>query len=67
MTPQEKAEELINFFNKLTPAKLSDYTRIYLPSAKLCALKVCDEVLSNMSADREYAFWSNVKQEIEKY
>jgi hypothetical protein len=66
MTSKEKAEELINYFITLRPAKLSDYTQIYQPSAKLCALKVCEEVLSYMGSDRGTEFWEEVKQEIEK-
>jgi len=59
MTPQEKAEELVYFFRMRT--EFSSIT-----AAKECALKVCDEVLGYMGADRGYEFWTQVKQEIEK-
>ena len=65
ITPKEKAVELVEYFTNTRPPKLSDYSRIYLPTAKLFALKVCDEILSDMGADRGYEFWSNVKNEIE--
>jgi hypothetical protein len=48
------------------PPKMSDYSRLYRPTAILFAKKVCDEVLSDMGADRGYQFWSNVKQYLDK-
>ncbi len=66
MTPKEKAQELIGTFMNIKPTKLSDYTQIYYPSAKECALIVCNELLGYMGADRGYKFWDEVKQEIEK-
>jgi hypothetical protein len=66
MTPQQKAKELIEYFLNPGQIKLSDYSRIYLPTAKQYAKKVCSEVLGDMGADRGYAFWIEVKQEIEK-
>lgn len=66
MTPKEKAKELIDYFCNLKQTKLSDYSIIYLPTAKVCALKVCDEVLGYMGADRGYEFWSEVKQQIQE-
>jgi hypothetical protein len=66
ITPKEKANELVEYFLDLKPIKLSDYSHIYSPTAKRFALKVCDEVLGDMGADRGYDFWTEVKQEIEK-
>jgi len=66
ITPKQKANELVEYFLDLTPIKLSDYSHIYTPTAKRFALKVCDEVLGDMGADRGYEFWIEVKQEIEK-
>ena len=66
MTSKEKAQELIDYFCNLKQTKLSDYSIIYLPTAKVCALKVCDEVLGYMGADRGYEFWSEVKQQIQE-
>lgn len=67
MTPNEKAKELVDYFCNNEPIKMSDYSRIYFPTAKQFAMKVCDEVLGFMGADRGYEFWVSVKQEIEKY
>ena len=63
---KEKAKLLVKTFENLTPPKLSDYSKIYFPTAKQCALIVCDEVLGYMGADRGYEFWTEVKQEIQK-
>jgi len=58
MTPREKASELIvNFQLK---CKSLEYEE-----AKQCALLTCSEILGYMGADRGYAFWTEVKQEIE--
>ena len=65
LTPYGKAEELVRYFQDFTPPKLSDYSKIYSPTAKMFALKVCDEVLGYMGADRGTEFWTDVKQEIE--
>jgi hypothetical protein len=64
MTPKEKAQELVNWFDDYKPTKLSDYSQIYYPTAKQFALKVCDEVLGYIGADRGYEFWTLVKKEI---
>ena len=66
MTPKKKAQELVDWFINLKGIKLSDYSKIELPTAKQCALKVCNEVLGYMGADRGTEFWTQVKQEIEK-
>jgi hypothetical protein len=66
MTPKEKAEELVNKFTGIKPIKLSDYSKIYHPTAKQCALIAVEEILGSMGADRGYAFWTEVKQEIEQ-
>jgi hypothetical protein len=66
ITPTEKAKELVEYFLDPGQTKLSDYSRIYLPTAKKFALKVCDEVLGYMGADRGYEFWTQVRIEIEK-
>jgi len=77
MTPKEKAEELVNKFIGIKPIKLSDYSKIYYPTAKQCALIAVEEIyfgifhyLKNtdelQNADREFAYWEQVKQEIEQ-
>lgn len=65
MTPKEKALELINWFNNYRPIKMSDYSQVYYSTAKEFALKVCNEVLGYMGADRGYEFWLSVKEEIQ--
>ena len=65
-TPEEKGEELVQFFMNVEPPKMSDYSRLYRPTAVLFAKKVCDEVLSDMGADRGYMYWSRVKEYLDK-
>ena len=62
ITPEEKGEELIKFFMTTTSYKLSDFTKIYYPTAVAFGIKVCNEVLGDMGADRGYEFWSAVKE-----
>ena len=64
MTPKEKAEQLVNRYYHLFSVELEN--TIDYREAKQCALIVCNEVLGYMGADRGYAFWTEVKQEIEK-
>lgn len=64
-TAKEKAIELVTYFQDFTPPKLSDYSRIYSPTAKMFAKKVCEEVLGHMGADRGYEFWCSVREEID--
>lgn len=64
MTPKEKATEL---YCKYTDAlNIRDLQTTANPFAKQCALICCNEVLSDMGADRGYTFWTQVKEEIEK-
>jgi hypothetical protein len=73
MTPKEKAEELMAKFMAIKSTKLSDFSVIYSPVAKLCALIAVDEVLFvldeidyNIHTDSGIKFYNKVKQEIEK-
>ena len=63
MTPKEKAEELVNKYYNGDDLL---YETLSFIQAKQCALITVNEVLGDMGADRGYAFWSEVKQEIEK-
>ena len=65
MTPKDKAIELVEKFENLQSNKMSDYSRIEYPTAKLCALLAAVEVLGWMGADRGTEFWQEVKKEIE--
>ena len=73
MTPKEKAIELVNKYMNINKVKLSDYSVIYTPTAKQCALIAVDEVMYSLSVipyGMEYLskidYWQEVKQEIEK-
>ena len=71
MTPQEKAESLIDKIMSSTEhAKPSDYSRIYSPTAKKIALMMVDEILDDYEefpykAQSGKEYWQDVKQEIE--
>ena len=63
MTPKEKAAELINkmFYTQSSMTKWSE--------AKQCALIAVDEVIDEIKQDYtsdRYAYWHEVKAEIEK-
>jgi len=64
MTPQEKAQQLINAYINLSNGWV--YGKENWEHKKQCALICCNEVLGYMGADRGYEFWTKVKQEIEK-
>ena len=64
MTAKEKAVELYSKYEQLG----RDFTRgvSMHEFAKQCALICCDQVLSDMGADRGHSYWMEVKAEIEK-
>lgn len=77
MTPKEKAEQLVDKFMAIKSMKLSDYSLIYYPFAKLCALEAVDEIINCLYDDDLYiqgesnidefiSYYKEVKQEIEK-
>lgn len=67
-TPKEKAIELVDTFMKVDPIKLSDYSKIYYPTAKQCALIAVDEIIkiTRSYAGKDYDYYLEVKQEIIK-
>jgi len=77
MTTKEKAEELVDKYMNIKNVKLSDYSIIYLPTAKQCALIAVDEIINTnpkiiinwaFSGTQEFnniSYWQEVKQEIE--
>jgi len=70
MTPKEKGEELVNKFMNLNleKTKLADYSRIYYPTAKQCALIAVDEIIENgIKWVPEIDWWMQVKKEIELF
>lgn len=59
LSPEEKANELIESFMEKAP-KMDDHSIIYESTAKLHAIKCCNEVLGFMGADRGTAYWMEV-------
>ena len=66
MTPKEKAEQLVESFMNIKQQKLADYSIIYHPTAKQCALITVDEIINELVYDIQFDYWQQVKQEIEK-
>ena len=63
-TPEQKAVELYNKYLDLG----RDFTRgvSMREFAKECALVCCNQVLSDMGADRGHQYWTEVKAELQK-
>jgi hypothetical protein len=67
MTPKEQAEELVNKYMNLNKVKLSDYSVIYTPTAKQCALIAVKFAKENpLNTDGYNKYLQEVEQEIEK-
>jgi hypothetical protein len=72
MTPKEKAIELVDKYMNLNKVKLSDYSLIYTPTAKQCALIAIDEMIKQQQIQFDemiwscVGYWKEVKEEIEK-
>jgi hypothetical protein len=71
MTPQEKAEQLVESFMNIKQQKLADYSIMYHPTAKQCALLAVKEIIKSIPQEpRSYTdtmlYWEEVKQEIGK-
>jgi hypothetical protein len=67
-TPKEKAEELVEMFMNIKQQKLSDYSIIYYPTAKQCALIAVAEIINSTSwqyITNGLDYWNEVKHEIE--
>ena len=64
MKPKEKAIELYSKYEQLG----KDFTRgvSMKEFAKECALICCDQVLSDMGADRGHQYWTEVKEEVNR-
>jgi hypothetical protein len=63
MTPQEKANELVQQYVINIPLPF------HIEDAKICALIAVDEIwnaLESARAFEEYDYWQEVKQEIQK-
>jgi hypothetical protein len=76
MEAKEKAEELVNRYMNLNKVKLSDYSVIYTPTAKQCALIAVEEIIDlgllygnapfGDGGKIFYSYWEEVKKEILK-
>lgn len=60
MTPEEKADNLIYKHKILLCPYILDLNK-RRKIAISCSIVCCNEVLSDMGADRGYEFWSEVK------
>ena len=68
MIPKNKAAELVDEFMNIKNIKLSDYSRIYLPTAKQCAIIAIDQVLKYSKAHGFIGLtdeYEEIKKEIE--
>lgn len=71
---KEKASELVDKYMNIGQVKMSDYSRIYQPTAKVCALIAIDEMLNEYKqnstfaqlewVDYRIAFLEEIKNEI---
>ena len=66
MTPEKRAKKLVDRFMSIKPNKPSDYSILYTPTAKQCALIAVDEMLNVIGYKSDFDYWQEVKQEIEK-
>ncbi len=68
MTPKEKAIDLVDKFNPYALDSTSDKSRGGEVSAKQCASIAVDEILngSRLFYSRDYIYWQEVKQELQK-
>lgn len=67
ITAKEKAKELVDKFLNLKPTKLSDYSKIYLPTAKQCAKIAVEEIIYALDDVNEIDYYVHVLKEIENY
>ena len=80
MTPQEKAQELVDRFDEYVHGYVggsvlsnTQYPDVKLERAKECALIAVDEIIANIEPsvsmdviEARVKFWQEVKEEIEK-
>ena len=65
MTPKEKALELVNKYKSLYNYSSYAYP-ICESTAKECALIAVDEAWALVESSKQFNYWSEVKEEIEK-
>ena len=68
MTPQEKAEKLVDSYRLILIKSDTDAVEEILCTllAKECALVAVDEVFCNNTDELKHDYWIEVKEEIEK-
>jgi hypothetical protein len=54
LNPKEKALELVENFRNVKHTKLSDYSIIYNPTAKVLALLCVDEIIKSRKEDKNF-------------
>jgi hypothetical protein len=72
---KQKAQELVDKYMNIGLVKMSDYSKIYQPTAKVCAIIAIDDMLNEYKqnstfaqlewVDYRIAFLEEVKKEIE--
>lgn len=71
MTAKKYAQELVNLYMDIKNQKLSDYSKIYLPTAKECAriavgVALSEHVMNDSEySKRRFAFFKKVIEEID--
>lgn len=65
---REEAVALVDEFEGLRSDKMSDYTWIEYPTARLCALVVVKHILKELDSEAwiQRAYWLEVQTEIEE-
>ena len=65
MTPQQKAKEIVEKFEKLLEKDLPTYGRIRIIKSKQCAIIHVDEMIKYCHAEH-IEYWQQIKTEIQK-
>jgi len=63
LSPKAKAIELVSKFMNIEQTKMSDYSKIYHPTAIKCAKIVVEEILIET---RDNDYWEEIQNELEK-
>ena len=76
MNPKQKAKELVESFENASSNKISDYSIIYTPTAKVCALMCVDQmriaskrITEHLPPDwigKEQEYYNEIEKEISK-
>ena len=66
MTPQDKAQQLVDKYSTITKWKMGVEQEYIIKKAKECALIAVDEIIEVAYWNSVKEYWKEVKQEIEK-